>query len=209
MLPDAAALALFMTAGLALNLAPGPDMLYVIARSVADGRRAGAAAALGIFAGCLVHIFAAAFGLAALLRLVPAAYLAVKYAGALYLLWVGARMIVQAQPGRPPTLERAALARIFRQGAVTNLLNPKVALFFLAFLPQFVDAEAAHPALQMLLLGMLFNASGLIVNGGVALGFGAAGDWLKRRPNVWRAQQRLAGLIFVGLALRLALPERR
>jgi threonine/homoserine/homoserine lactone efflux protein len=219
LLPFGPAFAGFLVASLAVNLTPGPDMLYVIGRSVGQGRRAGIVAALGVFAGCLVHIAAAAVGLAALLELVPAAYLVLKYAGVAYLLYIGIRMILAAgtmadaaAAGNAPPVP---LGAIFRQGAITNALNPKVALFFLAFLPQFVDytagvgAASASPALQMLALGLVFDVGGLLVNGGVACGFGTAGDWLRRRPGVWRWQQRATGGIFIAVALRLALPERR
>jgi threonine/homoserine/homoserine lactone efflux protein len=221
LLPFGPAFAGFLVASLAVNFTPGPDMLYVIGRSVGQGRQAGIVAALGIFAGCLLHIAAAAVGLAALLELVPTAYLVLKYAGVAYLLYIGARMILTAgaagDDAAASKAPSAPLWAIFRQGAITNALNPKVALFFLAFLPQFVDhgtaanasAAAATPALQMLALGLVFDVGGLLVNGGVACGFGTAGDWLRRRPGVWRWQQRVTGGIFVALALRLALPERR
>src|SRR5689334_7031656 len=219
-LPFGPAFAGFLLASLAVNVTPGPDMLYVIGRSVGQGRRAGIVAALGVFAGCLVHITAAAVGLAALLELVPAAYLVLKYAGVAYLLYIGLRMILAsgaaadaAAAGNAPS---APLGALFRQGVVTHALNPEVALFFLAFLPQFVDRGAAAatsasawPALQMLALGLVFDVGGLLVNGGVACGFGTAGDWLRRRPGVWRWQQRATGGIFIAVALRLALPERR
>jgi threonine/homoserine/homoserine lactone efflux protein len=209
MLPETAALLVFLAAALALNIAPGPDMLYVIGRSMADGRRAGVVAALGIFAGCMVHVFAAGLGLAALLHLVPALYAVLKYGGMAYLLWIGFRMIRHAGIGVPPAVAPAPLGPIFRQGVVTNVLNPKVALFFVAFLPQFVSPEAAHPALQMIALGLIFDLGGTLINVAVACGFGTAGDWLRRKPQIWRWQQRVSGAIFVGLALRLALPERR
>jgi threonine/homoserine/homoserine lactone efflux protein len=211
MLPDPALLLPFIVAGLALNLTPGPDMLLVIARSVGQGRDAGIAAALGITAGCIVHIVAAAFGLAALFALEPLAYAAVKYLGAAYLLWLGVKLLRGggAAPGATPA-PPAPLGAIFRQGVVTNVLNPKVALFFVAFLPQFVDPAASlGPAAQMLVLGALFNLGGAAVNVAVACGFGQAGEWLRRRTAFWRWQQRVTGAVFVALALRLALPERR
>jgi threonine/homoserine/homoserine lactone efflux protein len=211
MLPSGTALATFLLASLALNLTPGPDMLFVIARSLGQGRRAGIVAGLGIGAGCIVHIGAAAFGLAALLALAPQAYLVIKYAGAAYLLWLGIRMFAsggadhgEASPAAVP------LWAVFRQGVVTNVLNPKVAFFFLAFLPQFVDHRAAlNPATQMLSLGVLFDCSGTLVNVAVACGCGLAGDWLRRRPGLHRFQRWLAGTVFIALALRLAMPERR
>ena len=204
---DGAALAAFAAAALAVNLTPGPDMLLVAARSMGQGRRAGLAAASGIFVGCIVHILAAAFGLAALLALAPGAYLAIKYLGAAYLLWIGARLLRGG--GSEDTLAAAPdapLWTIFRQGVVTNVLNPKVALFFLAFLPQFAGTENA--AAQMIALGMFFNLGGILVNGGVALGLGAAGDWLRQRPRVRRWQERISGVVFIAVACRLALPDR-
>jgi threonine/homoserine/homoserine lactone efflux protein len=211
MLPEPALLVPFLLAGLALNLTPGPDMLLVIARSVGQGRAAGVAAALGIAVGCVVHIVAAAFGLAALFAVEPLAYTVVKYLGAGYLLWLGVKLLrgTAPTPGGTATAP-APLVAVFRQGVVTNVLNPKVALFFVAFLPQFVDpAAAAGSAAQMLALGTLFNLGGAVVNVGVAVCFGTAGDWLRRRAGFWRWQQRLTGGVFVALALRLALPERR
>jgi threonine/homoserine/homoserine lactone efflux protein len=211
MLADPALIAGFLLASLALNLTPGPDMLYTIGRSVGQGRAAGLAAALGIFVGCFVHILAAAFGLAALFELVPVAYLAVKYLGAAYLAFLGVRMILGAgAAAAAPAARPAPLLAILRQGAVTNALNPKVALFFVAFLPQFVAPGGALPAAaQMLILGIVFNLGGLLVNAAVAVGFGAAGDWLQRRPGIWRLQHRVTGALFLALACRLAWPERR
>src|SRR5215217_5961460 len=150
-----------MGASLALNVTPGPDMLYVIARSTGEGRTAGVVSALGIGAGTLVHVAALALGLSALLTAVPLAYDVVRWAGAAYLTWLGVRAIRDARRGTtarevPP----APLSVVFRQGVVTNVLNPKVALFFLAFLPQFVDPARGNPALQVVALGLLFDTTG-------------------------------------------------
>src|SRR5688572_1579633 len=150
-LPDTSTLLLFMTAALALNVTPGPDMLYVVARSVGEGRAAGVISSLGIAAGSLVHTLAVALGLAGLLRAVPLAFEIVKWVGAAYLIWLGVRAL--RTPGT--TTERVAVApasrrAIFGQGMLTNVLNPKVALFFLAFLPQFVDPERGTVALQII-----------------------------------------------------------
>ena len=207
---DLASLAIFMTATLALNLAPGPDMLYVSTRSLTQGRRAGVISALGIAAGSVVHTVAIASGLAALLRALPLAYDIVRLAGAAYLIWLG----VQALRGRAgPTarqpLDRASEWAIFRQGAVTNILNPKVALFFLAFLPQFVDPAQGSVALQIVVLGCLFNMSGTIVNIGVAYLAASAGRWLGARGHVERIFRWLTASVFIGLGLRLALGDRR
>ena len=209
-MPDLQTLLLFMTAALALNLAPGPDMLYVIARSSAEGRGAGVASALGIAAGCLVHTFAVALGLSALLAAVPLAHAIIRYAGAAYLLYLGIQALRRPAPldaGAPVTpLPRWA---VFRQGVITNVLNPKVALFFLAFLPQFIDPARGLPALQILFLGLLFNTSGTLVNLAVALVASGAGGWLRRRERAAVRLQRAAGAVFIALGLRLVFAGRK
>jgi threonine/homoserine/homoserine lactone efflux protein len=211
MLPDGLALAAFALASFALMATPGPDMLFIAARSVGEGKRSGIVAALGVGSGTIVHILAAAFGLAALLELVPLAYVAVKYAGAAYLLCLGLRLLFKPAGLADGTQAGAApLGAVFRQGALTNILNPKVALFFLAFLPQFVDAAgSSSPAAQMVALGVLFDAAATLFNIGVACAAGLAGGWLRRRPGVAKIQQRATGLVFIAIACRLALPERR
>ena len=162
-------IALFVVAGLLLNMTPGPDTAYIVGRSVQLGWRGGAAAALGIGAGCLVHIIAAAVGLSALLAASSTAFVVVKYAGAAYLCYAGLRMLfVRGKAdvfGRPQV---ATMRAVFWQGALTNALNPKVALFFLAFLPQFVDAASPNKPVAFLLLGLLFDVNGTIWNLGVA-----------------------------------------
>jgi threonine/homoserine/homoserine lactone efflux protein len=144
-MPTLHSLALFIVAGLALNLTPGPDMLYVAARGASEGRAAGIASALGIGAGTLVHIALVAAGLAALLAAVPVAYLALRLGGAAYLIYLGVRALLARPLTAAAPLEPASLGAIFRQGVITNVLNPKVALFFLAFLPQFVDTSRGNP----------------------------------------------------------------
>ena len=207
---DLASLAIFMTATLALNLAPGPDMLYVSTRSMTQGRRAGVISALGIAAGSVVHTVAIASGLAALLRALPLAYDIVRLAGAAYLIWLGVQALRgKAGPTSGQPLDRASEWEIFRQGAVTNILNPKVALFFLAFLPQFADPAQGSVALQIVVLGCLFNASGTIVNVGVAYLAASAGRWLGTRGKVERIFRWLTASVFIGLGLRLALGDRR
>jgi len=200
---------LFATATLALNLTPGPDMLYISARSIAQGRRAGVLSALGVAAGCFVHTLLVAFGLAGILARVPVAYEVVRYAGAAYLMYLGIRMLI-AEPvagPRAPTIESSG--RIFLQGMVTNVLNPKVALFFLAFLPQFADPSRGALWWQFVLLGALFNLSGTLVNLIVALvasttrRLAAGGE----RAGLWL--RRLSAAVFVGLGARLALAGAR
>jgi threonine/homoserine/homoserine lactone efflux protein len=205
---DATSLALFMTATLALNLAPGPDMLYVSTRSLTQGRRAGVISALGIAAGSVVHTLAIASGLAALLRAVPLAYEIVRFAGAAYLIWLGIQaLLAKSGPMDGKPLDRASEWTIFRQGMITNLLNPKVALFFLAFLPQFVR-EDGPVALQIVVLGCLFNLSGTIVNVGVAQLAASARAWLATGERVQRIFRWLTASVFIGLGLRLAVQER-
>lgn len=210
----------FILACLALNLTPGADMTYVIARAATQGRSAGIAASFGISLGSIVHSLLAAFGVAALLQQSASAFTIVKIAGALYLLYLAWKAwrtpAPAAKSGKQPILARPALSlpRILGEGVLTNILNPKVALFILAFLPQFVDPHRGHPALQILLLGLIFNTGGTLVNSLVAVsvsgtarlvkhwfadGSGLVGYWLNRCTAV----------IFVGLAIRLALVERR
>jgi threonine/homoserine/homoserine lactone efflux protein len=196
----------FMLATLALNLTPGPDMLYVLGRSMGQGRRAGVVSALGVGVGILVHMSAVALGLSALIREVPTAYEAIRYAGAAYLLFLGARTWLERENVAKAPEAPDALWRVFRQGVVTNVLNPKVALFFLAFLPQFVDAASGQVGVQIVLLGLAFDVSGTSVNIGVALLAGWLGDRLRRNPRLARAQRLFIGGVFVALAVRLALP---
>ena len=209
LMPAAHTIALFMAAALALNLTPGPDMTYVAARSMSDGRRAGVVAAFGIGAGTLVHIAALALGLAALLAAVPIAYDVLRIAGALYLLAIGLQLLLRpARVLSAATLQRARLGTIFAQAVLTNVLNPKVALFFLAFLPQFVDPAAGPAALQIVLLGLLFDFQGTLVN--VAVAFLASGASARLRENRRAVSllQRLSGAIFVTLGGTLLAAKR-
>jgi threonine/homoserine/homoserine lactone efflux protein len=202
-------LLLFMTAALALNVTPGPDMLYVIARSTGEGRAAGVASALGIALGCLFHIGALALGLSALLTRVPAAYDAIRFAGAAYLVYLGVRALTtrtelieaSIEPGR-------SLRAIVVQGCVTNMLNPKVALFFLAFIPQFIRPDGWSPAWQIVVLGLLFNTSGTTVNLIVALAASRATGWLRRNRSTALYLQRATGIVFVALGARPAMGAR-
>jgi threonine/homoserine/homoserine lactone efflux protein len=211
-MPDLTSLWPFFLAALALNLTPGADMTYVIARTATQGRAAGVTASLGIAGGSVVHTALAAFGVSAILAHSEAAFITVKAAGAAYLLYLawkalmaGAARATAAQP-----LPAIPLWRIFAEGVLTNVLNPKVALFILAFLPQFVDPTAAGPVwLQILFLGTLFNISGTAVNCIVALSTAAAAGLVRGSASLGRWLNRLSALVFVGLAIRLALTERR
>src|ERR1700682_2485099 len=178
-MPDSHSLILFLAAGLALNFTPAPDMLYVAARGASEGRAAGIVSALGIGAGTLVHIALVALGLAALLSAVPVAYATVRLAGAAYLIYLGVRALRSRADLTTPRVKAAPPLAIFRQGVLTNVFNPKVALFFLAFLPQFVDSSRGNPSLQVVVLGLLFDATGTLVNLAVALGSSRAGAHLR------------------------------
>jgi threonine/homoserine/homoserine lactone efflux protein len=196
---------LFLGAALVLNLTPGPDMMYVAARSVSDGATAGIVAAFGVAGGLLLHVAALALGLAALLAAAPLAYTLIRVAGAIYLIALGLRLLLRPRGATPAArLPRATLRTIFLQGVITNALNPKVALFFLAFLPQFVDPAGRPAALQFLLLGLLFNVQGTAVNVLVAMLASRGTAWL--RSNEWRVAllQRFTGVVFLLLGARLA-----
>jgi threonine/homoserine/homoserine lactone efflux protein len=204
------ALPLFLLASWALNLTPGPDMLYVIARSAGQGRRAGLASALGIAVGCLIQTGVVALGLASILAAVPLAYDIVKFVGAGYLVYLGIRALTSRQRSLvAPSVERMPLWHIFLQGVVTNVLNPKVALFFLAFLPQFTSPAYGSVPLQIVLLGMIFNISGTFVNAIAALLAGSLGVWLKRHTHASRVLNWLTGGVFIALGVRLALLQRQ
>lgn len=206
-------LLLFVAAGLLLNLTPGPDVLYIVTNSLRAGARAGVVAALGINAGCFVHIFAAALGVSALLAASATAFTVLKWAGAAYLLWIGARLLLARAPQASADLAEIARAQpalplrsVFLGGFWTNVLNPKVAIFFLAFVPQFIPAGVEHKALAFIALGSLFNADSVAVNAGWAL----AAAWMARRAAVQRGMHwldRVAGAMFIGFGLKLALTD--
>jgi threonine/homoserine/homoserine lactone efflux protein len=204
-MPPASELLTFLAATLALNVTPGPDMLYVIARSVGEGRGAGVVSALGISAGTVFHTAAVVLGVSSLLVASPVAYDVLRLAGAAYLAWLGFRALRAApRAAGEPDVEPAGLGAIFRQGVVTNVLNPKVAIFFLAFLPQFVDASRGSATAQLLLLAALFITSGTIVNVVVALLAGRA-RMAVRRAVATGVLSRFTGVVFLALALRLAI----
>jgi len=208
--PDLHLLGLFMAAALALNLTPGPDMLYTAARSSSEGVRAGVVSALGVAAGIMVHTAAVALGVAALLIAVPVAYDAIRIAGAIYLAVLGLQLLLKPKPpGAPRSLAPARLRAVFLQGVVTNVLNPKVALFFLAFLPQFVDPAAGSAMAQLLLLGLLFNAQGTLVNLAVAVFASRITAWLRASAGGDLVLQRATGAVFVALGMRLAASVER
>ncbi len=203
-------LLLFVTASLALIVVPGPDMIYVLTRGVSQGRPAGLVSAVGVCCGVLVHTAFAAVGISAILAQSAVAFSVVKYAGAAYLVYLGVRTILGREGfAAPERAERARLSVVFRQGVLSNLLNPKVALFFLAFLPQFVDPAAGAAALQMLGFGVAFTLMGLVVLSVVALSSGVLGERLRSSPSFASVLRWLTGSVLVALGLRLVVPERR
>lgn len=206
MIPDPPAVGLFVVAALALLLVPGPAVLYVVARSIHEGRRAGLASVVGIHVGTLVHIAAATLGLSALIASSSAAFTTVRIAGAVYLVGLGLWTLVsrRAEPAVALGSEQN-LRRAFAQGIVVNVLNPKTALFFLAFLPQFVDPNASHLALQIAFLGFLFALLGLVTDSTWALAAGAAGGVLRRSRRFLRAQRYVTGTVYIGLGVATAL----
>lgn len=203
--------ALFVASGILLNLTPGADTLYIVTRATTRGRRAGAVAALGIAAGCCVHIVAAGLGLSALLATSAAAFTAVKLAGGAYLIYMGIALWRTGRddlrPAEAPE-PRTALSRVFVQGMLTNVLNPKVALFFLAFLPQFVDPEGTHRLAAFLLLGTVFNTTGLVWNLFVAWSSEGIGRRMGGLFRHMHALHRIAGAVFVALGVKLAFSVR-
>ncbi len=201
---------LFVLAGFLLNVTPGPDMALVMGRAMRDGTRAGAVAALGIGAGAFVHIAAAAVGLSVLIASSALAFTVIKWVGAAYLIVVGLRLLLSpsrggASDGAP--LEPASLSSVFAQGFLTNVLNPKVALFFLAFLPQFIDPAAASKAVAFVVLGLVFNVTGTAWNLMVAWGAARMAQ-LSAFAAVRRWLDRVLGALFLGLGIRLALTDR-
>jgi threonine/homoserine/homoserine lactone efflux protein len=179
-LPDLASLGIFAAAALLLLLTPGPAVLYIVARSLEQGRRAGLVSALGVHLGTLVHVAAA--GLSAILAASATAFSVVKYLGAAYLVYLGARSLLERRTAGNGADRPRPLRRAFLDGVVVNVLNPKTALFFLAFLPQFVNVSRDSVGAQVLALGVLFVLLGLVTDGGYALMAGTAAQWLRGRP---------------------------
>jgi len=209
MIPEAPAVGFFAVAALALLLVPGPAVLYVVARSMHEGRRAGLASVVGIHVGTLVHITAATLGLSALIVSSAVAFTAVKVAGAVYLVGLGLWTLFSRRTEPEVALGgQRNLRRAFAQGIVVNVLNPKTALFFLAFLPQFVDPNASHPAVQIAFLGLLFALLGLVTDSIWALAAGAAGGVLRRSRRFLRTQRYVTGSVYLGLGVATAFAGR-
>jgi threonine/homoserine/homoserine lactone efflux protein len=205
-IPNAASIGVFSVAAVLLLLTPGPAVLYIVARSVEQGRIAGLASVCGITTGTLVHVLAAALGLSALLASSALAFAVVKFAGAGYLVYIGVKRILSRRntPTTRTELPRRSLSRLYRDGFIVNLLNPKTALFFLAFLPQFVDPSRGAVVSQIAFLGLLFTLMGLTSDALYALVAGTAGRWVKRNDHYLRWERYVTGGVFIGLGVTAA-----
>lgn len=201
--------ALFITVSWALIIAPGPDMLYVITRGMTYGRGAGMLSAIGVICGILVHTTAAALGLTLIFQTSATAFLIVKYLGALYLIYLGIKSWRDKSDFHlQRSFSTVSSRQLFWQGVLSNVLNPKIAIFFLAFLPQFVDKGSGQMTLQLIVLGLTFAFFGLCFLLVVAYSSGTIGTYLTRRPQYAQFAQRVSGGILIGMGLRLALTEQ-
>lgn len=202
-------LPLFILSGLLLNILPGPDSLLIMTRSATQGWRAGVAAVMGITTGTMVHVTAAAVGLSAILATSATAFTVVKYVGAAYILWmaVGLLRAKRSDAKEAMAVPPQPYAKIFAQGLLTNVLNPKVALFFLAFVPQFIDAAAPNKALAFIILGCIFNFNGMLWCVSLALFTAFASARLKVNPTTALWLNRVTGGLFVWLGVKLALSK--
>jgi threonine/homoserine/homoserine lactone efflux protein len=213
-MPEASTLALFTVAAITLLVIPGPSVLYIVTRSVDQGRAAGLASVGGIHVGTLVHVAAAALGLSALLVSSATAYNAVRWVGAAYLVWLGIQRLrardeeLLAMAGGPGG-DRHSLRRVFAQGIVVNVLNPKTALFFFAFLPQFVDPSRGSVPFQVAVVGVAFVVLGLLSDGAYAVLAATGAGWLRRRPGVARTSRLVSGGVLISLGVTTALAGSR
>jgi len=204
--PDGSSFGIFAAAAFLLLITPGPAVFYIVTRSVDQGRRAGLVSALGVHAGTLVHVAAAAAGLSVVLAASALLFGVVKYLGAAYLIYLGVRRLLEAAPiagaGSRP---RVSWRRAFGDGVVVNVLNPKTALFFLAFLPQFAEPSRGPVGWQVLTLGLVFVGMGLVTDGLYAVGAGSVAGWLRANPQFVRAQRWVSGTMYIGLGVAAAL----
>jgi threonine/homoserine/homoserine lactone efflux protein len=206
-MPSLQTLLLFTAAALAMNISPGPSNLYVMSRSLAQGTSAGLIAAAGLATGSLFHVTVTSLGLSVILQYSPVAFLVMKLAGAGYLVFLGFKMLLAKSASLSPDalMPKKPLARIFRESAVVEILNPKTALFFLAFLPQFADPKAGPLAPQLLLLGFIVTLTAIPCDALVAVLSGKAADLLRRKPIFQRLQNWISGSVLVGLGATIAL----
>jgi threonine/homoserine/homoserine lactone efflux protein len=205
-MPDSQTIWLFCLAATALIVIPGPAVLYIVAQSVGQGRRAGLVSAVGVASGGFIHVMGAAVGISGLLLSSAAVFSVVKFAGAGYLIYLGARRLLGLEASALLTPAAARSPRqLYRDGAVVNILNPKTALFFYAFLPQFLDPDKGTVALQALVLGTLFVAIALLSDSIWAVASGSAADWLKARPLAITLERWVTGTVLIGLGTAAAL----
>ena len=200
----------FALAALLLNLTPGNDMLYVAGRSTSQGTKAGIISSLGIMVGCMVHIIAAVIGLSAIIAQSALAFTIIKYLGACYLIYLGILSFISKTKSLSinSNAKRLSYKKIFWQGVMTNVLNPKVALFFLAFLPQFINPTTGNTKWEILFLGTWFDLGGTLVNIIVAFLFGKLSGWLTRSPRFVQWQQRITGLVLISLGIKVAITSK-
>ena len=203
--------ALFLSAAIAINITPGPDMIYILSRTIAQGRKIGIASSFGVCSGALVHIFAAAFGLSAILATSAMAFSIIKYVGAAYLVYLG----IQALRSKGVSFEipvekqvQSTFWTAFRQGALIDILNPKVAIFFMAFLPQFVRPELGHTSAQILILGFLVNLVGVVIEFFLILTAAQTTIFFRNNSHFSTLINRVLGSLFIGLGIRLAFTKQ-
>lgn len=210
LLPEWSAFSVFLVAALAVGISPGPGMLYAVARGIGQGSGAALVSVLGLSTGSFINCLVAALGMSAVLAASPLAYDMVRYLGAAYLCYLAYRILRSRDDGiAVGRLRSESLMRIYAQGIITNVVNPKSALFYLSFVPQFIDPARGSPFLQFVILGLIFNVSGNFMNLAVAVFFGRIGDWLSQHPRVWQYQRWFTASVLGGLALHLALSARR
>ena len=196
---------LFLSVSILVNLSPGPDMLYTAARSLSQGTKAGIFSMLGIFTGCLFHITAAVFGLSKIIEESVLLFSIIKYAGAAYLIYLGVRSLLKKNKNETGIKELPALSpqKIFTQGFITNLLNPKVAIFFLSFLPQFINPGSTHIKEQIAFLGLWFDVQGCLILTIVAILTGTFSKILQQNKSFWNWQEKITWLILIGLGIKM------
>ena len=210
-MPSLNTIIIFTAAAFAVTAIPGPSMLYVMSRSIGQGRVAGILSALGLATGLFIHTLVASFGLSIIFVYSPLAYMTIKYLGALYLIYMGTRMLITgnalfSSAESNPTTNGS---RIYSQGIITEILNPKTALFFLSFLPQFVDPTLGSPAVQLFIFGCILMITALSADLLIAITGSIISQWLIRRPLTHKIQQWLTGGVLIGLGMRLAISGRK
>ena len=202
---------LFFIASLLLNLTPGNDMIYVASRSISQGIKAGIISAVGVFLGCFVHITAAVFGLSIIIMKSAFLFELIKYVGAAYLIYLGIKAFTTKSNFNKElnTLPKVDKWKLLKQGIITNALNPKVALFFLSFLPQFIRIDSSLYKVQLFSLGLWFAVQGTLVLIIVAYLLGKTGNFIKNNQRFWRVQEKVTGLILIGLGIKVALTSKK